>query len=204
MVFQSATYLLLDAAHPDMPLPEAAAKNAAHDSLYRGTEDEKLAHVAPYLFHFSANTPFAGWYLANGWGASWGVLLKSSWPMGELQKHFRKFLTVKTETGEELYFRFYDPRVLRMFLPTCDALQIRELFGNAIDFFIVESEAPGEALRFSQQNGVLRTELISINKDEALSDIAAPAKEKETAPAPAIESNDQPAPKVKAKWNTFD
>ena len=33
-----------------------------------------------------------------------------------MRRHFRRFLTVETEAGEALSFRFYDPRVLRPFL----------------------------------------------------------------------------------------
>ena len=44
------------------------------------------------------------------------------------------------ETGEEVYFRFYDPRVLRVFLPTCSVRQKAELFGE-IRSFLLEGPA---------------------------------------------------------------
>jgi hypothetical protein len=156
------TYALLDAARLGMHLQEAKTRNQAHDCLYRGESEIALAGVAPHIFQYAYSTPFANWYLHNGWGDSWGVLLKSAWPLSELHKHFRKFLLVKTEDGPELYFRFYDPRVLRIFLPTCDAAQLREFFGGAVDYFIAEDEDPDYALRFSHQNGVLQTERISV------------------------------------------
>jgi hypothetical protein len=71
---------------------------------------------------------------------------------------------VKTEQGKMLYFRFYDPRVLRIFLPTCDAMQLRELFGDAIDSFILEDEDPAFAIRFWQENGVLKSDRQSVSE----------------------------------------
>jgi hypothetical protein len=156
-MLQRATHILLDAARMGSPMSEARTRNKAHDSLYRGTSQEKLSAVAPYIFQFTAGTPFAAWYLKQGWGSSWGTLIKSSWPLPELHKHFRKFLMVQTEEGRSLYFRFYDPRVLRIFLPTCNTTQLREFFGP-IDFFIMEDDDPAFAVRYWHENGFLRTD----------------------------------------------
>jgi len=160
-MLQHATYLLLDAARMSGLINEARTRNPANDSLYRGTRDEGLSAVAPYLFRFSAGQTFANWYLKQGWGRSWGVLMKSGRSLEDLAKHFRSFLLVKTETGQNLYFRFYDPRVIRVFLPTCDTTQLREFFGP-VDYFLVEDEDPAFVLRFWQENGVLRTQRLGV------------------------------------------
>ncbi len=166
-MFQHLSYVLLDAARLGLQMNEAKARNKANDSLYRGGS-EPPAGIAPYIFQFAHATPFSIWYLKKGWGDAWGLLIKSSWPLQELHKHFRKFLKVTTESQQELYFRFYDPRVLRVFLPTCDATQIREFFGNnIIDYFICEDEDPDYALRFSQQNGILKTERFPVKEEIA-------------------------------------
>jgi hypothetical protein len=142
-------------------ITEATTRNPANDSLYRGTRDEGLSAVAPYLFRFTPGQTFANWYLKQGWGKSWGVLMKSGRSLEDLGKHFRNFLLVKTETGQNLYFRFYDPRVIRVFLPTCDTTQLREFFGP-VDYFLVEDEDPAFVLRFWHENGVLRTQRLGV------------------------------------------
>jgi hypothetical protein len=152
-------YILLDAAKMEREMDQAKLLNPEFDSLYRGSSEEDLHGVAPYLLKFNSNTNFAAWYFQKGWGDAWGILCKSSWPMNELHKHFRKFLMVTLEDGEELYFRFYDPRVLRIFLPTCDANQLREFFGP-INYFIVEDEDPKLAIHFWQENGTLMSRQI--------------------------------------------
>lgn len=159
------THILLDGARMGNAMGEARARNKTAESLYRGENIGMLGQVAPQLFTFSIAAPFGQWCLKTGFGQSWGVMLKSAWPMTELHKHFRKFLTVKAENGRSLFFRFYDPRVLRIFLPSCDAAQLREFFGGAVDYFVVEDEDPAFALRFYHQNGVLQTERCPV-KDE--------------------------------------
>lgn len=159
-MLQFINYILLDAARMESNMDTAQKLNSNFDSLYRGGSEESLSGVAPYLFSFKHDTLFATWFIEKGWGDSWGLMIKSSLPMSEIHKHFRKFLLVKTEDGEELYFRFYDPRVLRIFLPTCDRDQIFEFFGK-IDYFLMEDEDPAWALKFWHENGQLRQSKIA-------------------------------------------
>lgn len=191
------TYILLDAARMGDKIDDAKTMNPAHDSLYRGGSEESLSAVAPYLFRFVAGSPFADWYMQNGWGDSWGVMVKCAYPMPEMHKHFRKFLMVRTEDGQQLYFRFYDPRVLRIFLPTCDAGQIREIFGP-VDYFLMEDEDPAFALRFWHENGVLKSQKMD---REALTFDHSPAA---PATGPTMVNTEAPVSKNKSKWNMFD
>jgi hypothetical protein len=68
---------------------------------------------------------------------------------------------VADETGKLLYFRPYDPRVLRIFLPTCDAEQLEFMFGP-IEAYFAEAEDPAQALRFSLDAGGLVTETLEL------------------------------------------
>ena len=156
-------YSLLDAACMEDEIDTAKSLNPAFDSLYRGQSEETLASVAPYIFQVNRGQDFEKWYFDNGWGASWGVLVYSQEDMKSLHKHFRKFLMVKAEDGEELYFRFYDPRVLRIFLPTCDKDQLKEFFGP-VEYYICEDEDPGYGIVFSVQDGSLKQERITREK----------------------------------------
>ena len=73
---------------------------------------------------------------------------------GGLRKHFRKFLFVSDERGESVYFRFYDPSVLRTFLPVCDSSETQSFFGP-IDCFLTESENCSEVIVFEVNNGAV-------------------------------------------------
>lgn len=156
-------YILLDAARLQQHMPKAKELNENYSCLYKGRSEENLADVAPYLFTMQKDSEFENWYLQNGWGNAWGVLIQTQSSFEEIYKHFRKFLLIKTEEGKELYFRFYDPRVLRIFLPTCDAQQLKEFFGS-VDYFVMEDENPEFALRFQLINNKLQTDRLP--KDE--------------------------------------
>jgi len=142
---------LLDAARMQTQMVAAKALNANNVSLYKGRSEETLVDVAPFLFTFNNQNSFGQWYYENGWGNAWGLLLKTEIAFEDVQRHFRKFLLVKTEDDIELYFRFYDPRVLRIFLPTCNSNQLKEFFGP-ISYFICEDEDSEFGIKFWLEN----------------------------------------------------
>jgi len=147
----------------ELNIEEAKKLNPEFLCLYKGKSEQDLECVAPYIFTFKQNSPFANWYYENGWADAWGILLHSAYSLEDLHKHFRKFLMVQTEDKEEMYFRFYDPRVLRIFLPTCDKDQLKEFFGHIINYFVVEGDE-NIAIKFWLENYQLKSN--HINKDE--------------------------------------
>ncbi len=153
------TYAILDAARIFGELNTAQKLQTNFLSLYKGRSEELLTTVAPYLFPYKNDTEFGSWLTDRGWGNAWGIFIISKGSMEELHKHFRKFLMVQTEQGQELYFRFYDPRVLRVFLPTCDTTQLSDFFGP-IQSFIVEDVDPNRLLVFSFVDRQLKTKII--------------------------------------------
>ena len=56
-----------------------------------------------------------------------------------MRNHFRKLLTVYDPNGKPLLFRYYDPRVLRVYLPTCNAEELATIFGP-INSYLLEDE----------------------------------------------------------------
>ena len=151
-------YYLLDGARCGGKLDDIKAIDPGIRSLYRGRSEESLTSVAPYILTLSDQ--IQSFISKNGLGLSWGIALESPADTDELFMHFRKFLIVQTEDYKQLYFRFYDPRVLRVFLPTCDGKQLAEFFGPVRRFYC-ESEDPSMALIFSIDNKVLKTESVS-------------------------------------------
>jgi len=118
-------YIVLDAAKMREHLEDAKHFNPRHLCLYSGEAEEKLGEVAPWLFTYPHPSVFADWYLANSGRQHWGIIMESRQDFKTVYLHLKKFLMVKTETGKQLYFRFYDPRVLPTFLETSDETQLK-------------------------------------------------------------------------------
>ncbi|MFO0614740.1 MAG: DUF4123 domain-containing protein [Polyangiaceae bacterium] len=113
-------------------------------SLYDGVQGQALAGVAPHLVRFSDDSGLLERVVLEGWGLAWGVFFSASRPAKEVRRHLRRFLMVEPEVPvlgqgerERLYFRYYDPRVLRDFLPIATPRQRGEFFGD-ISLFLLE------------------------------------------------------------------
>jgi hypothetical protein len=154
-------FAILDGACLYARLEKALAIEPKNLSLYRGSSQESLNTVAPYIFPCPLFSELDKWIVEQGWGLSWGIIVETIADFETAWKHFRKFLMVKTEEGKDLYFRFYDPRVLKMFLPTCDKDQIIDFFGP-MEKFITEGDTKETAFVFSHKDGVIKQELVSV------------------------------------------
>ena len=165
----NSNYIVLDAARMGMDMETAKELNPDFKCLYQGKTELELAGVAPFLFTYTSNSEFKQWFEKFSVGNSWGVLFHSHLPFSELYKHCRRFLIVKNDGDQEMYFRFYDPRVLRIFLPSCNRVQLKEFFGP-INSFIVEDEDPNSILQFTFDNIRLNCNRIARIESENQSD----------------------------------
>jgi len=150
-------FAVLDGASvPDL-LDRLYAPDAPEwECLYRGELAPDMAEVAPYLVALEPDHDFTDWLLAKGWGAHWGIFATGPGELFDLRQHFRRFLRVAGPEGESLYFRYYDPRVLRVYLPTCNAEELAELFGEVLGSYMMEDEAAAGVLRFQNESGQLK------------------------------------------------
>jgi hypothetical protein len=142
--------------------------------LYSGRLPRVLELAAPHMVELLPGHPFVERLLDEGWGNSWGVFVTIQDPT-ILRRHLRRFLKVRDEDGRELLFRFYDPRVLRVYLPTCRQDELAQVFGPVASYV---TEGPdGESLidfRFDGTRLLTKTLMLP----------SAPAGERADAPAP--------------------
>jgi len=140
-------YAILDAAREPSVLKVLIESGAMRQSLFEGVAGAHLAHFAPYLVALPADAPLIEALAKQAWGKSWGIFVASEFAFDDLRGHCRNLLTVRTPDGQA-YFRFYDPRVLRIFLPTCLPEEVNALFGP-VKYYLMEDEEPDVLLRFS-------------------------------------------------------
>ena len=122
--------------------------------LYSGPLSPEMELAAPYLVQLDHGYKDTHQFIRQAWGNSWGVFLRSDTSLKKLRRHLREFLVVRDEKGTRLVFRYYDPRVLRGYLPICVTGELRTVFGP-IECFWTESERAERMLQFGFCDGRL-------------------------------------------------
>jgi hypothetical protein len=156
------TYAILDGAAVPGLLDRLAADSPEHVCLYRGEMQPDLAECAPYLVVLKENSGFTNWVFQECWGKHGGIFALAPTDLKDTRKHFRTFLIVKDPDGKQLYFRYYDPRVLRIYLPTCNPEETAAVFGP-VRHYLLEDENPAILLRFSPDQTPPRREAVNLS-----------------------------------------
>jgi hypothetical protein len=148
-------YALLDNARDERIYPALKEYRCEYRHLYRGRLPLVLEQVAPHLVEVPPRSAFARWLVEEGWGMSWGIFLASPARLDILKNHFRDLIRVKDEKGKVIYFRYYDPRVFRVYMPTCTTEELRAVFGQT-RYFFVEGEDPNVVIEYWVENSGFR------------------------------------------------
>jgi hypothetical protein len=129
-------YALLDGARDEAIAPAILQGRLAYECLYAGSLSRALQFAAPYLVHLSPASHLFSKMVNEGWGRAWGIfaIAQPAVTLKTLRKHFRTLLRVIDEQKQELVFRYYDPRVLRAYLPTCTGSELSLFFGPVHSF----------------------------------------------------------------------
>jgi Domain of unknown function (DUF4123) len=155
------TYILYDTAlngpYTLMLLQNAYPVNL---SLFKGTKDEVLSDVAPYLFLVDeklfekVNDPIASLEAI--------VVMESELKINDLLAHFQQFIYEKIN-GKENYFRFWDARVLARFLPVCNDEKRTDFFDGINCYYTIDRQL-ANAGKYSVKRGKIQTADIVLNK----------------------------------------
>jgi hypothetical protein len=160
----TSVWAILDCARD--PRIYYALRNSRLDylCLYSGRLPRELEVTAPYLVELDPTYKFTPQLIEMGWGQSWGVFVRIKDPVN-LRQHLRGFLRVQDEAGRILLFRYYDPRVLRDYLPSCRPDDLRTVFGP-IDSYLVEGEDGHSLIEFGFDGNRLHERRIRLAGDE--------------------------------------
>jgi len=153
-------YAVLDAArhhaiHPAL-LDLAYVDEVA--TLYEGEAASALADVAPYILALDPDGAAFDWLWGDSALRGTAIYLTSAAGPAALRAHLRRLARVRAEDGRVLLFRFYDPLIMRTFLPTCDAQQLDMVFGP-IKRIVLADQDPLLGLRLRGQ--ALETEEVA-------------------------------------------
>jgi hypothetical protein len=114
-------FAVIDAAREGVATELLQPSRLRYQQLFEGqAADPSAAHIPVLVELGQASSQVVGTdtqtfletLLRSGWGNSWGIFCTSQSTFEDLLGHFRSFLLMQ--------IRFYDPRVLRALLPTCE------------------------------------------------------------------------------------
>jgi len=141
-------WVILDGARDQRIYGAVHGSYAEKCCLYSGTLPWQLQMAAPHLVRLEKDDRFTDYVLDHGWGHSWGIYLRTETDIKVLRRHLRGFLRVRDRAGRRLIFRYYDPRVMRVYLPTCTKEELRTVYGP-ITNYICEGEDGASILDFA-------------------------------------------------------
>ena len=152
-------YAVLDSTdRPKVP-QKALELGERAASLFRGSPDESNWAVAPYLVE--VDSAVLDWIVEHLWQEPWGVFIMSKADMELLRNHLRRFLMVQLPDGERWFFRFYDPRILKAYLPSCSRWELEKFYGPVRAFTMQDPDRSGlwiiqrtQAAKFADPNAV--------------------------------------------------
>jgi Domain of unknown function (DUF4123) len=158
-------WMILDGARSIEIFRMLLACHLEYACLYSGQLTPELEMAAPYLVQLDHGYKDTHRLIERGWGNNWGVFLRSDTSMKKLRRHLREILVVRDERGNRLAFRYYDPRVLRVYLPTCTIAELRTVFGP-IECFCAEGERAKDLVEFCLGiNGLQKSILSSLGSE---------------------------------------
>ena len=171
-------YAILDGARSEKIYPAIMEYSLSHKCLflshkllYGGKLPRVLAMAAPYLVELQPGDLFTEWVVSRGWGNSWGIFLASTSTFSIIARHFRRFIMVNTEDNEKYYFRYYDPRVLRTYLPTCSPVELKFLF-EEVRLYFAEEEGGKRLIEYYPSGNRFSRRFVRIEKEDAADSVS--------------------------------
>lgn len=138
-------------------LPGLLAKLEEHEPkntcLFRGELPFDLAEAAPYLVKLEKDNKFSDWLLNKSVEEPCCIYAQTTVidDFIQLRKHFRSFLRIESAEGKSLLFRYYDPRVMKTYLPTCTPEDNKILF-NGIETYLIFNDEDKRLKTFKEPN----------------------------------------------------
>jgi hypothetical protein len=121
---------VVDTSRDPKILPLLKSSGFQYQILYGKQLATTMDGFGPHLVALPSGMPFPVRLLEEGWGHNWGIVLSSPADFMTVRRQLRRLLYIRLSDGRPALFRFYDPRVLRNYLPCCSEVEIERLFGS--------------------------------------------------------------------------
>lgn len=146
-------YALMDVARDPFLLPAIMEGfGADHQCLFRGQAKEVHGDNTAWIVRIEHHQGLLDWLLDEGWGRRVVSFVVSPLPISRMTSHLRKFTKVKDSAGTEHFFRFYDPKVMRQYLPVFGPRE-HEMFFREVSCCAIEDTRKSATLLIGRSSG---------------------------------------------------
>lgn len=168
---ETQVFAVLDAARFPR-LPDALRRSRLdYRCLYDGELTPALARAAPYVVSLGRRSAGTRQLLEAVWGRRRGLFLRSPALLQEVRRQLLRWRQVEDPLGRSHFFRFYDPAVLPLFLPTCTREELAFLFGSPLSgpqgSFDLELDGGRRLLRYRLRDDLLWEEIFDLADPQA-------------------------------------
>jgi len=155
----SELYAVVDAAR------DSRIYDLVHDALFPAclfATDvvSPMGRNAPYLLPVEHAERLIEAWRSKGRGESWGIFLLSSTERARLRQRLRTFNQAKLPDGRVVLFRWWDPRVFRVYMPTCNEDDLKQWFANVDEFACENADGVGFTI-YRHRDGILAEERVA-------------------------------------------
>jgi hypothetical protein len=153
------TYALMDCSLDSTLYPAIIKSGCPLIGLYREPWQKKLGEIAPHLVELETGSPFYRELVSWDWYGNWGYFVQSGASLDDLGAALAPLTLATAPNGQQVFFRFFDPRVLRPFLSAATKTDIELLFTTATRFVVpmLDDGLQGEgAINYTAQDGALQ------------------------------------------------
>lgn len=155
-------YLLLDASID----PDIAVCIEAFDSpsrcLFDGAAFEELSDVGPWLVELKRYADAWDWFVEDGYGNNWGIIIHSRLELMRLKVQMKKFIKIEDEDGETHFFKFYRPQHFNTYVPAFNDDQLTSFARGIRTFFAEVEDQQNVLMRHVATNGRLQSHHIDV------------------------------------------
>ncbi|MEH6458733.1 DUF4123 domain-containing protein [Chitinimonas sp. JJ19] len=145
-------YAVVDASHGEQAYELITRWGEHAHCLYSGQEATTLARYAPYLLELRENSAALMELLEQAWQLNWAIFVDGAADWQKVRLQLKKSLFVLDENKDRHYFRYYDARILRLFLPTASKEQAAQFFGEDIYAFYAKTVNPQQWVEYRRSS----------------------------------------------------
>jgi hypothetical protein len=129
-------YAIIDTARDRQAFSVLETADCHYEILYPPRLAFDMDDRGPHLVSVRPGSFCLELLINAGWGNSWGIYLAGPGDFVAVRRHLQRLLFVHLHDGRQALFRFYDPRVLRDYLPNCSEAKLDQFFGPLTTIYL--------------------------------------------------------------------